>query len=294
MIVELYKHSGANVKQYLGLSSDVKPTENIQDGSEFIEIDTSDQYIFAEGNWIQIDRARSHWDIKIAKQQVWLETVTYGIDDEADYIGTVLTPIDHVHSLIKVSGDNTAEFSGSIHFAGKTSATYLLEAVSVKLPDPEPPEPPAGYETMFRYRKSSYYLNTWSEPFDVTIANNQCMIDGVAISFSDVAIGDKYQFVAGGSWHTAEVGMRSHLAELYICASEGVDATPAPLRVNIYANDAFVWGTDANKNGPVDKFWQLPFYAREDGINKTFEVRLAEFEAGKVERITLVMKGWDE
>ncbi len=90
----------------------------------------------------------------------------------------------------------------------------------------------------------------------------------------------------------AIIGMRSYLAELYICASEGVTAEPAPIRVNVYANDAFIWGTDASQ--VVDQFWSLPFYAKEDGINKTFEVRLAEFEAGKVERITFVMKGWDE
>ena len=118
------------------------------------------------------------------------------------------------------------------------------------------------------------------------------IIDGIHLSFTDIVAGDKYQFIAGGSWHTAETGMRSHLAELYICASEGVNAEAAPVRVNVYANDAFVWGTDANQ--AVDKFWQLPFYTKEDGINKTFEVRLAEFEAGKVERITLIMKGWDE
>jgi len=291
MIVELHKHSGANIKRYLGLSSDVKPIENVADGSEFMEIDTSDEYIFANRGWIQVDRHRSHWDIKIAKQQVWLETVTYGIEDEEDYIGTVLTPINHVHSLVTLNGGNTAFFSNTPVFAGNTSAMYQIEAVSVQIPY-EPPEPDPGFQTVFRYKKTSYYLNTWSAPADVIVINNSCAIDGVALSFTDVAVGDKYRFIAGGSWHTAEIGMRSYLGELYICASEGVKVDYAPLRVNVYANDAFVWGTDANQI--VDKFWQLPFYAREDGINKTFEVRLAEFETGKVERITLIMKGWDE
>ena len=90
MIVELFKHSGANVRQYLGLSDDIKPLD-VYEGSEFIEIDTSDEYIFAAGVWIQIDRRRSHWDIKLAKRQVWLETVTYGIEDEEDFIGTIPT-----------------------------------------------------------------------------------------------------------------------------------------------------------------------------------------------------------
>lgn len=291
MIVILHKHSGAFVKQYLGLSTDTKPTEDVFEGSEFIETDTSDEYIFINDGWIQIDRARSHWDIKIAKQQVWLETVTYGIEEEEDHIGTILTPINHVHSLVKLSGENTASFVSTPTFAGKTSATYQLEAVSVQIPY-EPPDPDPGYKTVFRYKKTSYYLNTWSDSVDADITDNSCTVDGVQLSFTDVTIGDKYQFIAGGSWHTAETGMRSHLVELYVCASEGITASFAPIRVNVYANDAFVWGTDANQ--VVDKFWKLPFYAREDGLNKTFEVRLAEFEAGKVERITLVMKGWDE
>jgi len=293
MIVELHKHSGANIKRYLALSSDEKPTKDIFKGSELIEIDTSDEFIFANGNWIQIDRCRSHWDIKLAKQQVWLETVTYGIEDEEDYIGTILKPINHVHSLVRLTGNNTAEFVSTPVFAGNTSSKYMLEAISVQIPF-EPPAENPGFKTVFSYTKSSYYLNTWSVPVYAEITNNQCTIDGVQLSFNDVAVGDTYQFVAGGSWHTAETGMRSHIAELYICASEGGDATPAPFRVNMYANDAFVWGTDANKNGPVDKFWQLPFYAREDGLNKTFEIRLAEFQAGVIERITLIMKGWDE
>ncbi len=292
-MIELYKHSGANVKQYFGLSTEPKPANDVYRGSELFETDTSDEYIFAEGKWIQVDKARSHWDIKIAKRQVWLETVTYSIEDEADHIGTTLTSINQVHSLVKLAGSNTASLVDPPQFTGKTSATYQLEAISLQIPY-EPPDPDPGFKTIIRYRKTSYYLNTWSEPIDVDITDNNCVIDGVQISFSAVTIGDKYQFIASGSWHTSEVGICSHLVELYVCASEGVDATPAPCRVNIYANDAFVWGTDANKNGPVDKFWQLPFYVREEGMNKTFEVRLAEFEAGKIERITLIMKGWDE
>ncbi len=292
MIVELYKHSGANILQFYGLSDDVKPIEDVKDGSEFFEIDTSDEYIFAKKHWIQIDKARTHWDIKIAKKQVWLETVTYGIEDEEDQIGTILKPIDQVHSLISLAGNNTASFVGSIGFNGKTSATYQLEAVSIPDPEFEPPEENPPMKTVFRYKKTSYYLNTWSDEVDVNITDNSCIVDGVAISFDAVDVGDIYKFVASGSWHTAEEGLKSHLAELYVCASEGLNAKPAAVRVNIYANDAFVWGTDAISI--VDKFWQLPFYAKEDGLNKTFEVKLAEFETGKVERITLIMKGWDE
>lgn len=292
MIVELKKHSGANIKQFYGASDEIKPRIDVPAGSEFFEIDTSDEYVFASGDWIQIDRARSHWDIKIAKKQVWLETVTYGIEDAEDQIGTALTPINHVHSLVTLSGNNTASFSGSVHFDGNTSATYQLEAVEVPDPEFEPPEENPPMRTVFRYKKTSYYLNTWSEEIDVPISDNSCIIDGVALSFNAVVVGDVYKFIASGSWHTAEEGLKSHLAELYVCASKGIKANYAPVRINVYANDAFVWGTDANKE--VDKFWQLPFYAKEDGLNKTFEVKLAEFEAGKVERITLVMKGWDE
>ncbi len=131
MIVRLKKHSGALVEQILLLSGDVKPIENVQEGSECIEIDTSDEYIFANNEWIQIDRARSHWDIKIAKRQVWLETVTYGIEDAEDQIGTTLTPINHMHSLITLAGSNTASFGSPAVFTGKTSAKYQFDAVSV-------------------------------------------------------------------------------------------------------------------------------------------------------------------
>ena len=128
MIIELFKHSGANVKQYYGLSTDEKPS-NVYNGSEFFEIDTSDEFLFANNEWIQIDKARSHLDIKIAKRQVWLETVTYRIEEDEDKIGTILTPINHVHSLVTLTGSNTASFVNTPAFVVKTTATYQFEAV---------------------------------------------------------------------------------------------------------------------------------------------------------------------
>ena len=160
MIIELNKYSGANVKQFLALSTDEKPKGDIYPGSELIEIDTSDEYIFANNQWIQIDRHRTHWDIKIAKRQVWLETVTYSIEENEDHIGTVLTPINHVHSLVRLAGNNEASFAGIPVFDGNTSATYQFEAVLAQIPF-KPPENDPGMKLVFRFKKTSYYLNTW-------------------------------------------------------------------------------------------------------------------------------------
>ena len=38
-------------KDFIGLSTDTKETENMSDGNTFYEVDTSDFYIFYKGEW---------------------------------------------------------------------------------------------------------------------------------------------------------------------------------------------------------------------------------------------------
>lgn len=38
-------------EDYVGLSTEEKPTEDIEDGSTFLEVDKGDTYIFYEGTW---------------------------------------------------------------------------------------------------------------------------------------------------------------------------------------------------------------------------------------------------
>lgn len=40
------------LKEFYGLSTDTKPTENLANGSVFIEMDTSDVYFFDEENTV--------------------------------------------------------------------------------------------------------------------------------------------------------------------------------------------------------------------------------------------------
>lgn len=43
--------------EYRGLSSDTKPTENVQENSLFLELDTGDFYYFADGDWSKVGGA---------------------------------------------------------------------------------------------------------------------------------------------------------------------------------------------------------------------------------------------
>ena len=36
---------------YIGLSTEEKPIEDVNDGSTLLEVDTGDSYIFYQGNW---------------------------------------------------------------------------------------------------------------------------------------------------------------------------------------------------------------------------------------------------
>lgn len=38
---------------YIGLSSETKETENIADGSTFLEVDTSKMFVFYKGTWYE-------------------------------------------------------------------------------------------------------------------------------------------------------------------------------------------------------------------------------------------------
>ena len=37
--------------EYIGLASEEKPTEDVPDGSTFLEVDTATAYIFYQGTW---------------------------------------------------------------------------------------------------------------------------------------------------------------------------------------------------------------------------------------------------
>lgn len=47
--------TNGNLINYAGLSTDIKPTENLATGSFFLEVDTSKAFFFDEvsGNWIE-------------------------------------------------------------------------------------------------------------------------------------------------------------------------------------------------------------------------------------------------
>ena len=46
---------GAWIREYTGLSTDTKPTENVPNGSSFYEINTKTMYVFdaENGTWIK-------------------------------------------------------------------------------------------------------------------------------------------------------------------------------------------------------------------------------------------------
>lgn len=39
--------------EYIGLSTEEKPTENVPDGSTFAEVDTGVSYMFYDGEWYE-------------------------------------------------------------------------------------------------------------------------------------------------------------------------------------------------------------------------------------------------
>lgn len=47
--------TGDNVREYTGLSTDTKPTEDVWGGSTFLEVDTKKIYIFNEdtSTWVE-------------------------------------------------------------------------------------------------------------------------------------------------------------------------------------------------------------------------------------------------
>lgn len=43
----------SNALEYIGLSTETKPTENVSDGSSFLEVDTGILYVFYLGTWYE-------------------------------------------------------------------------------------------------------------------------------------------------------------------------------------------------------------------------------------------------
>lgn len=270
-----------NTQEFYGLCTDTKPTP--AEGSTFFETDTGRKYIYTSAGWIEKPQPRTYRETKSINHQSWIESVfitstEYGGDFETTY-----QTLNKIYAPTTKSGARTLAVISSTGFTGNMNT--LLEVTIDGAGD-------SGTAT-FKWRIKTHYSDTWGDYTEgVTTGGNILVTNGIRINFNDSGylVADQWTVQASGTWHTPTDGYCSFLTSFMLYPLDSSKAAKS-CQVKIISDDWTI--VEAITNREQEAYWRTPIHICGDG-KKQHKVQVAELEAGQIDSVLAVIKGWDE